>query len=51
MFEGFILASIYIISEVNVTESTTPANMTTNSTTERSTLKPRTPTTTSKQLR
>ena len=36
-----------MISDVNVTESTKPANMTTNATTERTTPMPTTPTTTS----
>ena len=47
MFGSFTLAFIYTVSDVNVTESTKPANMTTNATTERTTPMPTTPTTTS----
>ena len=48
MFGSFTLAFVYIIADVNVTESTKPVNMTTNATTERTTPMPTTPTTTSK---
>ena len=44
MFGKFTLAFIYIISDVNVTESTKPATVTTNATTERTTTMQTTPT-------